>query len=353
MTRAPSALPIPYRDAKRALAALVKVDDVKKIRDKAVALEVYAYQAKDGQLAADAVEYKRRATRRLGELIEEMRAAGKLAKGAREKGTRRGTTRGSENPASLEAQGVDKNLAKRAREDAAMEEFEFEADIAKTREQSIVLAERGDREIAKRVRLEKRTEILDRRRRRHRKIAETAAKRAPAIENAGPFCLIYLDAPWVFECYSRVSATSTPDDHYPTLTDDQIVDYQIGGKTIEEIAHDVVHEREHRTRARRDAASRLPLFITAGVGKERTGTGHIFFNRHEVLLYGVKGSPPKPAVLFPSVFRQLRTEHSAKPPEIRKMIEAMFPDYDARTRIELFARGYIEGWSTDGYEAVA
>src|SRR6516225_4752384 len=123
MTRTPSALPVPYKDAKRALAALVRVDDVKKIRDKAVALEVYAYQAKDGQLAADAVEYKRRATRRLGELMRDMRKADKLAKPGERGGKKRKIDGVRKTPSNrsptLNEQNIDKNLAKRAREEAA------------------------------------------------------------------------------------------------------------------------------------------------------------------------------------------------------------------------------------------
>jgi hypothetical protein len=63
---------------------------------------------------------RKRAERRIGELIEERRKAGKLAKGAREKGTKRGTTRVAEKPTSLADQGIDKNLADRARKLAAL-----------------------------------------------------------------------------------------------------------------------------------------------------------------------------------------------------------------------------------------
>jgi hypothetical protein len=51
-----------------------------------------------------------------------LREADRLAKGAREKGTKRGTTRVFEKPASLEDQGIDKNLADRARKAAGMSE---------------------------------------------------------------------------------------------------------------------------------------------------------------------------------------------------------------------------------------
>jgi N6-adenosine-specific RNA methylase IME4 len=353
-----------YTNAKQAMAKIVRIDECKDIHDKALAMRIYARQAKDGALAAAATEVKMRATRRLGQLMAEQRKTGRMAKGARATGGpgrgKRGVTKTPRfEETTLEDQNIDKNLAKRAREEAAKDDIEFEADISKKCEQAVVLAERGDREIAKRVKLEKREEILERRRQRHRKIAEAAAKRPPVLKHAGPFALIYLDAPTVFETYGRESATSIPDDHYPTLTDDEIVAYKVGGKTIPEIAHKdcslFMWCTSSNIERMLDVMRRLGWRYSSHLAwdKERTGHGHIWLNQHEVLLYGVRGSPPKPVKLFPSVFRKLRTEHSAKPPEIRVMIEQMFPHYDARTRIELFARGHVAGWTVDGYEADA
>jgi N6-adenosine-specific RNA methylase IME4 len=51
------------------------------------------------------------------------------------------------------------------------------------------------------------------------------------------------------------------------------------------------------------------------------------------------------------VFPFPRGEHSAKPPEIRTEIEKMYPDFDESTRIELFARDQVKGWSVYGLEA--
>jgi hypothetical protein len=70
----PPQLPARYIEARNALAECLRVDEAKNIRDKAPALEVYAYQAKDAQLAGDAAEIKNRATRKIGELINGVRA---------------------------------------------------------------------------------------------------------------------------------------------------------------------------------------------------------------------------------------------------------------------------------------
>ena len=84
---------------------------------------------------------------------------------------------------------------------------------------------------------------------------------------------------------------------------------------------------------------------------ENSRAGFIFLNAHEVLLYGSRGNMPGPQYLPSSVFSIKRGEHSAKPPEIRAAIEKMFPQFDERTRLELFARGRVEGWSIFGFEA--
>jgi hypothetical protein len=139
-------LPAQYRITRNSLEKMTKIDPVAKVRNKAIPMEVYAYQAKDEELVAYATEIKMRATRRIGELMAEYRAAGKLAKGTKgqlagkKKNTSKGKGKGSSGgvaktppeEASLAKQGVTKDLAKQARKAAAMQEEKFEAGVKKS-----------------------------------------------------------------------------------------------------------------------------------------------------------------------------------------------------------------------------
>jgi hypothetical protein len=75
-----------------------------------------------------------------------------LAKGAREKGTKRGTTRVADRPASLEDQGIDKHLADRARKAAGMSEAQFGNDVTKAVKNAVASVE-GSKEVIKEARL--------------------------------------------------------------------------------------------------------------------------------------------------------------------------------------------------------
>jgi N6-adenosine-specific RNA methylase IME4 len=201
------------------------------------------------------------------------------------------------------------------------------------------------------------------RRETHQRIkAQAEAAQAEAPERLGPFPLIYLDPPWLFDTHTPEMTHRMPDDHYPTMTDDEIVAERFFGRTISEMAAEIgvmlmwcTSSNMLRACAVMDRLG-FTYKTNAVWDKQKIGTGKIFRNQHEMLLYGSRGEPPMPVTLYPSVFSGEKFErrtHSAKPDEVRLIIERMYPAFDQSTRVEIFARGQIPGWTCLGYEASA
>jgi hypothetical protein len=115
------------------LAEAKNVDEVKDIRDKSIAIKEYAKQAKNKQMEADAYEIRRRAERRLGQLMEDQRETVGLAKppGINQYVDR--VEKRPEAPPTLAEAGIDKHLAHAARTTAKMPEKEFQKKIDQAR----------------------------------------------------------------------------------------------------------------------------------------------------------------------------------------------------------------------------
>jgi N6-adenosine-specific RNA methylase IME4 len=323
-----------YDAACRALAEAKRVDDVKAIKDKAVAMRAYARQIKNPQLEADAWEIRKRAEDKLGELS----AALDKAERAR---TDLHPAKGNQTKAqTLKAAGISTSAANRYEQFNRLSEREKERRIAKGREAIEAGKSVADTIITQDDKKERRAE-------REQALAQKITA-LPEIK-AG---VIVGDPEWRFEPWSRETGMDrAADNHYPTSVLDVIK-----ARDVPSIAADdcvlflwatvpmLPHALAVMTAWGFDYRSH---FVWA---KDRIGTGYWNRNKHELLLVGVKGKIPAPAMgeQWESLIEAPVGEHSAKPEIFLEMIEAYYPTLP---KIELNRRGPARpGWRAWGYE---
>lgn len=122
-----------------AIAECHRVDEVKDIRDKARALEVYAQQAKNTDAERKAADIRLRAERRAGELLADLaradysdagKASGEARANVSADGTRSIEPRQSDYARALEDNGMSRQQAHRYQQLAAVPAETFEAALA-------------------------------------------------------------------------------------------------------------------------------------------------------------------------------------------------------------------------------
>ena len=114
-----------YDAARFALSEARRVDEVKTIRDKAVALAEYARQAKDTEMLRDAVELRLRAEHRAGVLLAAMEKAKPRGSNQHEERSRPAT-----DPPTLANLGVTKTQSSKWQHLAALPDEKFEIRVA-------------------------------------------------------------------------------------------------------------------------------------------------------------------------------------------------------------------------------
>lgn len=331
---------VKYDAACRAIADAKRVDDVKSIKDKAEAMRAYARQIKNPQLEADAWEIRKRAEARLGELSAALEKAHKIGQGKKVQFPADGKLKAQ----TLKAAGISTSAANRYEQFSRLPIREQEKRIAKGRAaieegKSVadIIITQGDK---KEKRAEREQELAQ------RIIALPATK-------AG---VIVADPEWRFEPWSRETGMDrAADNHYPTSV------------------LDVIKSRDVASIAAKDCV----LFLWATVpmlphalavmeawgfdyrshfvwNKDRIGTGYWNRNKHELLLVGVRGNIPAPAMgeQWHSVIDASVGEHSAKPECFLELIEQYFPNLP---KIELNRRGAArprwDAWGNELQEA--
>jgi hypothetical protein len=115
--------PARYDAMCRAIDAAYEVDEVKDIRDKAIALEAYSKQARNKEAERRAREIRLRAERKVGKLLRAM----KKAKGAAQPGIGRAGGTRSDGPTALRDLGISKEQSSNWQKLADVPEDEFEA----------------------------------------------------------------------------------------------------------------------------------------------------------------------------------------------------------------------------------
>ena len=334
-----------YDAARAALAEAKSVDEVLGVRDEAERLKLYARQAKDRDLVADAMEIQMRAERRLGEMIRTAKEAGQIGAGRPRKA--------EENPSEPEAfsrvtladAGIDHKLSMKAQRLAEVSNEQFAATIARAREKivsgsAIVVDPIKDLTTAEKQQKRANKEVL-----------------LGAYQRSFPdklYGVIYDDNAWRFEPRSRLTGMDrAPENHYPTMTLEEIIALPIGSIA----AKDCV----------RFSWATIPMLpqalaVMAAHGfeykshlvwvKDKIGPGYWVREKHELLLIGTRGSIPCPApgTQHESALILPRGRHSEKPEFFLEMIETWYPSLP---KIELNRRGPARpGWDAWGNEAV-
>jgi N6-adenosine-specific RNA methylase IME4 len=324
-----------YEAAREALAAATRVDEVKRVRDKAQALELYARQAKDTELLDHVTELRLRAERRAGELLVIMAKSGERV--------RRGGNRRSKYPEGilkLGDIGVSPKQSARWQELACVDADSFERLVAERKAEAgkALQGSRAERQAEKKAK------------RAEREVHLAQEQRALPDKRYG---VIYADPEWRFEVYSAESGLDrAADNHYPTSTLEEII-----ARDVKSIAAD-------------DCV--LFLWVTCPMlaagfkvidawgfeyksrfvwGKDKIGHGYWVRDNAEELLIATRGHIPAPAMgdQFPALQHAPVGAHSAKPELFAEIIESYFPNLP---KIELNRRGPPRpGWDAWGNEA--
>jgi N6-adenosine-specific RNA methylase IME4 len=280
--------------------------------------------------------------------MEDDRKAGKLAKatgGRRPKGHR---VAKKPDVKTLADQGIDKNLADRARKSAAMSEDKFEAQVARDVKIAVAATE-GDSSVVKAARekqqQEKRARRVERERDLATKIIELPDKR---------YGVILADPEWKDEVWSEETGMDRhAANHYPTSATEVITARDVPSIAAKDCVLFLWTTNQHlRIAIAVMEAWGFEYKSNYCWGKDKISTGRWNRSKHELLLIGTHGKIPAPALgtQWDSLIMAPRGAHSEKPECFLEMIESYYPNVP---KIELNRRGALRaGWDGWGNEVV-
>ena len=316
-----------FKKAKRELALVTRIDEVKEIRDKAEALRVYAKQAGESlEMQNNCAEIKIRAERRAGELLKE-------------NGRKKGETDkkimfhdGTLSP-TLKKLGIERKQSMRWQIIAGIPEDLFEEHVENTMARAAELTTAGVLQLAKR----------QERKQQQKKYGTKKYKATPlSALPTNHYGTIYADPPWPYANHaSRAAAVN----HYPTMSIDEICRLP-----VLERAKTQAHLWLWTTNSfLREAFTVIDAWgfdykSTLVWIKPQLGLGNYLRVAHEFFLIASRGNLAGRATDQRSWVEHDRLEHSKKPKVFRTIVEKISPG----PYLELFARSAAAGWDTWG-----
>lgn len=172
----------------------------------------------------------------------------------------------------------------------------------------------------------------------------------------GPFDVIYADPPWDYKGQQQHSGPgSVPSGgsirHYPLVRTERLKLLPVRYLAARDCLLFMWATSPHLDTAIELARAWGFRWITVGFvwDKGRLVAGNYTMSQCELCCIFKRGRIPKPrgARNVRQLVTEPRREHSRKPDEVRRRIEAMFPD---QRRVELFARERAPGWTPWGLE---
>lgn len=343
------------------LAEATRTDEVKKIRDVAVAMKAYARTQKAGkEIALDAGEIILRADARMGELARELPKTPNDGSRGNQASPANGLARRDSALADI---GVSKQRAAEFDKISKLPQKQLEQYIAAERKAnrppttsgavtlSRLPAESRTRALAKLADLPDLRAAVTAIRREDRveKLAEISKENTPLTGELGRFPVLYADPPWQYE-HAKTESRAI-ENHYPTMDLSEICRLKVASIATPDAILFLWATSPKLAEAMKVLEAWGFTYRTSMVWvKNKVGMGYYARQQHELLLIATIGSPPTPpeSARPSSVVTRPRGEHSAKPPVFYEIIERMYPELK---RIELFCRASRKGWSAWGNEA--
>jgi N6-adenosine-specific RNA methylase IME4 len=165
---------------------------------------------------------------------------------------------------------------------------------------------------------------------------------------------ILADPPWAYAMRSSKGYGKCPETHYATMTEAELAALPVGQLASGDCMLWMWSTWPHLPVALRVMQAWGFTYCTGGswtkltsTGKRAFGTGYVLRSATEPFLIGTIGEPAWVSRSVRNLIESERREHSRKPPEARRMIEALLPNAFA---CELFAREPWPGHAVWGLE---